>query len=190
MSVFSEILLVAKSGNGGTDQIRGQDDQSYLLSLAQCIAGCPGEQWEALSDEAKEWYDSVTRSSNAMLPIPEPEGYKPTELVKPAETQLIHKKADVVIIPAIKSILQIGEIKGQPKSKQKENGILDAIRKTVILHLDWTAKQVHQHLVENGYPNANANVVAVNAGDIRRVVAAVKELGFWREQQDRIEQKL
>ena len=213
MSVFTEILLVAKSGNGGKDQSPGEDDQAYLLSLATCISQCPDVQWKSLSDEAKKWYDEAVRSSNGTLPIPEPEGFnKEEELVFTVSTGTApagngaatttyttpEKKVAIVKsiesgriqsqssspkhdIPAVKTIDQIGQIKTTTERKQKDSGVLDAIRKTVILHLDWTSKQVHQYLTENGYPNANANVVAVNAGDIRRVVACVKDLGHWKD---------
>ena len=206
MTVFDEILTTAKAGNGGQDQRPGQPDQVYLLSLVKCIQSCPEEQWKALSQPARDWFNLCVRASNGMKPLSEPEGFK-----KKVEDRIPGAGKDIIVnvapdfdapmtivedkpkpktvsIPAVKTVAQIGQVKDKSK-KEKQQGVLNAIRKTVIEHLDWSTKQVHQHLLDNGYPEIKLDIVAVNAGDIRRVVACVKDLGHWQEKNDKVQEK-
>jgi hypothetical protein len=206
MTVFEEILATTKNGNGGTDQTPFQGDQAYILSLATCISKCPLEQWKALSTAASDWYNLCVRSINGSQLLPLPEGFvsihgnAPSDAAdvatagltvnssasgriqssKPNQANTPKTKTDTAL-PPVKKVEQIGELKGTAEKRSKNSGILNAIRKAVILHPDWTTKQIHQSLVENGFPDTKLDIVAVNAGDIRRTIAVVKELGFWYE---------
>jgi len=208
MTIFEEILSVAKAGNGGMDQLPHQSDQEYLLSLVRCIRSCPDEQWESLSKNpedtkedpsklkpeayAQDWVNYSIRAINGMKEIPYPPGFKeakqpapppppaPVQPVAPPPPVKVVEDKKEVQIPAIKNVSQIGEVKDKVK-REKNVGVLNAIRRTVIEHLDWSAKQVYQYLSENGYPSIKPDIVAVNAGDIRRVCAVVKELNHWKD---------
>lgn len=183
MSVYNEVLQVAVK-NGAKERLEGQTDQEFITSLLFAIDRASDADFNTLSQEAGSWVEAAMRADNGRQLLPIPEGFEvksqvtmhgpvvarfqsavPNQANTPQSNFTPKTKADTAIA----------------KAKKKDGGVVDAIRKTIVLHPDWTTRQVHQYITENGFPQAKLDVVAVNAGDIRKTVAVVKELGFWLE---------
>lgn len=180
MTIFEEVFAVAKT-EGIKDQLPAQTEQDFLFSIAMAIGKCDVKKWDALSPSAQQWYDKAVHEHNATRPIPEPTGYRQYWKVPPLIIEVptpITKQQPKIVVQDL--AVQAKAIVAVSKAKPKPEGVVSHIRKTIILNPDWTTRKVHEYLVANGWPNLKLDVVAVNAGDIRKTVEMVKELGLWR----------
>lgn len=173
MTIFEEVFAVAKA-EGVKEQGPAQSEQDFLFSILKAVNGCSNEAWNALSAESQSWAEVAIKENNARKPIPAPLGYH-SNIPIPVPVAPVPSKVQVKVQPAPVAATNI------PKAKPKPEGVVSAIRKTIILNPDWPTRKVHEYLVGNGWPNLKLDVVSVNAGDIRRTVAMVKEVGKWRE---------
>ena len=184
-TMFEAVLRVAKT-SGGADQLPNQQDQVFLFSLVKALSICPQDQWESLPVSAHEWYNTAAKLNNESKPIPLPEGFRSINVIKHAPSPPIAPPQPAKTVPkANPVVVAIPEQKERAK-RNKNAGILDTIRKTIILNPAWNAKQVHEYVVKNGYPDASQAIVAVNTGDVKRVLALVKELGYWKEAEAKV----
>lgn len=184
-TIFDAVLRVAKT-NGGADQLSNQEDQPYLYAICKALSDCAQEMWESLPVSAHEWYNNAAKMINAGKMVPPPEGFKsalkPIPVIQkpappPKPTVQQKAKPEKAAVPTPPPVVEQKE-----RAKRNKNaGILDAIRKTIILNPLMNAKQVHEHIVKNGFPDASLAIVAVNTGDVKRVLALVRELGYWKE---------
>lgn len=187
-SIFEAVLRVAKT-NGGTAQQANQSDQAFLFSIVKALASCADQEWDSLPVTAHEWYNTVAKQNNAGKQISNPEGFV-SALAKPAPAKVQTAKPTpaekpVTVIPPPPPVVEQKE-----RTKRNKNaGILDAIRKTIILNPNLNAKQVHEVLTKVGFPDASLAIVAVNTGDVKRVIALVQELGYWKEPVNAAEKK-
>lgn len=183
-STFDAALRVAKT-NGATNQLQGQDDQTFLFLILKALSTCAQDQWDALGvshPKAHKWYEVAAEANNHQptpLPIPFPDGFKPVKLSAPPPKPVVTVKQPEPVVAALASPPK--ELRKEKEKRSKNSGILDAIRKTIILNQTWNAKQVHEYIVKNGFPDASHAIVAVNTGDVKRVLALVRELGFWKD---------
>ena len=186
-TTFDVVFRVAKA-NGVEAQKPGQDDESFLYSILKALSTCPQEQWEAMGfscPNSHVWYNTGVGANKDSLPIPFPSGFKPKILTKPPVIKVEPAGGKNSVAPeAVPSVSQgiIASTPRKEKEKRSKNaGILDAIRKAVILNQDWSAKRVHEYITKNGFPEASYALVAVNVGDIKRVIIAIRELGCWKD---------
>lgn len=181
---FSELLRVAKATeNKDFIQKPTQTDQDYLYILLQTIGRSSDADWDSLSANDQRYYtDAVDQRNNKKMPIPYPEGFVSVHAVKTVVEKPVPIKHETA--PQVQSV--VPNVANTPKTKKstKPTGIVDAIREMIILNPDWPTRKIHQTLVANGWTNTKLDVVAVNAGDIRKTIAKVKELGYWNDQKD------
>lgn len=171
MTVFEEILKIP----GVSLRHKNQGDQDYFSSILEVIRQGSMDEWDKLSTATQLWFNSSTENVNGLLPIVPPEGYVVTDIILhgPEVGRIQAKAPNLVTTPKIEPALPV----------KKASGVVDLIRKTIILNPNWPTRKVHQYITENGFPNTKLDVVAVNAGDIRRTIAMIKALGYWRDQE-------
>jgi hypothetical protein len=180
MTIFEEVFAVAKVAKI-KDQAEGQSEQDFLFSILKAVNTCPDDAWNALSVDAQLWADIAIKENNARKPIPEPHGYRDYWKKVPASIPVQTSVRVQSVVPNIANVPKSPNIANVPKAKPKPEGVVSAIRKTIILNPDWPTRKVHEYLVGNGWPNLKLDVVSVNAGDIRRTVAMVKDLNKWKD---------
>jgi hypothetical protein len=183
-TIYDEVLAVAKA-QGVRDKSASISDQDFLKQISEAISTCPDNAWYNLSEPAKTWFNQEAREAiNSLKPIPFPQGYKdvPGEISTPAPTPVVGAVVSKVYEAQTgRTQSAVPNIANTPQAKKKPEGVIGAIRKTIILNPDWTTRLVHDYLVKNGWPQLKLDVVAVNAGDIRKTVAMVKELNKWKD---------
>ena len=170
ITVFDEVFAVAKVA-GVKEQSPGQSDHDFLLSIAKAIGDLPDDAWDKLSITAQEWYVLVAGELNSHKPMSPPQGFLSKTQLKPVPPPARVEPKPVPPPPPV-------PVSSRAK---KPDGVVTAIRKTIILNPDWTTRRVHEYLVANGWPNLKLDVVSVNAGDIRKTIEAAKELGKWKD---------
>jgi len=178
-TVFEAALRVAKT-NGAQNQLTGQDDQNYLFSVLKALSTCDQDKWDQLGfvcPEAHKWYEAGAIANKNGTPIPFPQGYKPVILQKPPQKPVVKEP----VKPPVPVAITKPEPRKEREKQSKNSGILDAVRRTVALNQSWNAKQVHEHLLKNGFPEVSHALVAVNVGDIKRTINVLRELGLMKE---------
>lgn len=182
-TIYYTALRVA-IGKGHSGERDGKSEQDFLLGIVSTIAHLPDPEWERLPVPVQEWCNNACQLHNIGQPIPLPEGYKP---IPPPPAVVIPPPPPPPSPPPPPDMHEGREPVEAPRKTREKNsknaGILDAIRKTVILNPNWTARQVHEYLTLNGYPDTKQPIVAVNTGDVKRVITLARELGFWRDEQ-------
>lgn len=182
-TVYEAAFRVAKT-NGATDQKQGQDDQAFMFSILKALSTCAQAEWDNLGNThptAHVWYQEAADANNKGVPIPLLNGFKPKIITKapppsPPKPVIEVKKAEPPK-PAATAPAQ----RKEREKHSKNAGILDKIRETVALNEEWNAKRVHEYIIKNGFPNASYAIVAVNVGDIKRVILTLRGLGLLKE---------
>lgn len=177
MTIFEELFKAAQTV--GFKEQEKESDQDYLRSLILAVSKVDDKTWEGLSRKAGEWFNAAANASNAMQAIPPCPGYKQTATVPPPPATpppQVKKEPTKTTRTAPTTTKTARVSKGHKKS-----GVIDAIRRTIILHPEWTVKQVYDELVKE-FTHLAPETVAVNAGDIRHVIILAREMGFWNEE--------
>lgn len=185
MSVFTQLFQAAETV-GMKEQKPDQSDNEYLISLLVSISKISAETWDALSIPAQAWCHDATPLANKLQQVPNCPGYVGLGQVEKITTTLIPPKGltatEVFTSPA--SRFQASQPSSVPKVKKKSTGIMDAVRRTVVIHPEWTSRQVYDYLKLNGYPDAKLDTISVDGGNIRRVIELAKELGLWNDKKE------
>ena len=184
-TTYEAALRVAKT-NGATDQKPGQDDQAFMFSILKALSTCAQAEWDNLGNThptAHVWYQVAADANNKSVLIPVLDGFKPKIIIK---TPPLPPPKPVIEVKKAEPPKTIPPSPPAPQRKEREKhsknaGILDKIRETVIINQDWNAKKIHEYITKNGFPDASYAIVAVNVGDIKRVLLVVKALGYWKE---------
>lgn len=177
ITIFEELVKITHF----QIQQPGEPDNDYLKNLVTSVSKLPDNQFWKLSGPAQNWFNNAASSYTTLKTIPDCPGFKEQQ----------KNKVDIkpVIAGRIQSVAP--NIGNTPKAKvvvaktpeavkiKKNPGVMDAIRRCVILHPDWTTRKVYQYLKENGWPTVNLNTVAIDGGNIRRVIDLAREMGFW-----------
>jgi len=154
VNVFEEVLKAARTVEP-ISQIDGEDNNAFLYRLVETVNKVSNSVWDALSVDAQNWFNKAATARNATFPIPGPDGFK-SDYAPPLPT-----------IP-------------ENRQKKREHGIVDAIRIAAITHEGMPAKQLYELLVTD-WPNVKLNTIAVNIGDIYRVIHLARQLGYWND---------
>lgn len=169
MTVYEQLVNAAKTVGWTEDSTLS--DQQVIKSLLKAVSKTSDEVWKSLPNNVAKWFDDAAAANNtAPHVVPYPDGFvgkeKHEEPVKKDEKKVkaVSPKAGIT----------------KPQAT-RVSGVIDLIRKTLILHTDWTNAQVHKYVQEQGFPALKIETVQVNAGDVRRTIAIIKELGLWKQ---------
>jgi hypothetical protein len=183
MTVFDSLFNLAQT-KGIEKQKPGQTDNDYLISIVRVISKVSDEEWNTLALPAASWFNQAAPLASAMQILPICPGFIGLDEVNKTATTSIPTKgltaAEVFKSPASRFQSSQPNISNTPKEKKSSTGIMDAVRRTVIIHPEWTSRQVYDYLKLNGFPNANLDTISVDGGNIRRVIEIAKELGLWK----------
>lgn len=190
-SIFEELTRISAVG----EQSSGQSDTAYIELILISVGSLSEDDWNKLSTESQTWFNEAVVKKNKMQPLPECPGFKGSQTSSPrietppkglTATEILSNPTTIIIPPVhgtdsgrVQSVQP--NIANTPKQKKKTTGIMDALRKTVVMHTDWTARQIWNHLKANGFPDAKLDTVSVDSGNYRRVIEIAKEMGFWIE---------
>lgn len=190
MTIFDQLYAIAAKCADMKKQGPEHSDEQYLRVLLEVIGDkgkVSNEEWNRLSIPAQTWFNDAVVAIRAMKPIPPCPGFigrgesrKITQTSSPpkglsAVEALASQPSKFQTVPPT-----------FPREKKVVTGVMDAIRRVVILHPEWTSRQVYDYLKSNGYPNAKLDSISVDRGNIHRVIEIMKELG-WQEPQKEIE---
>lgn len=188
MTIFESLSKAAQTTGFGK-QTPGESDDEYLIKLLRAVQKVPSNVWHMLPVQAQNWYNSAVEAHKESKPIPACPGYvgqeeaKEISEAKPGLTAMEILQAKPPDPNKAASRFQAAPIQvTKTKGKKKITGVMDALRKVVILHPDWSSRQVYDYLRDNGYPDAKLDTISVDGGNIRRVIQLAKELGYWKEQ--------
>lgn len=184
-SLFEELFEAAKSV--GMRPYKATDIRDeYLTDLAKAIYSLPETKWVALSLSAKQWYNDFSKARNTISdnPLPSPQGFlgeakqieaddQTKSITNPPSTTEIIKQVELA-----RTQSSVPNVANKPKEK---SGVLDAMRKVVLLHPDWSARKVYLYLKDNGWPNVNLNTMAVEVGNTKRVIDCARSLGLMKD---------
>jgi hypothetical protein len=71
-SVYEELWNCAVAGDAAFQPPGdGESDQDFFVALVNAAAQAPEEVWDAMSDEAKEWYNFAAEAKGAEIPVPD-----------------------------------------------------------------------------------------------------------------------
>lgn len=178
MTIFDHLFKAAQT-LGFEPQAPGQLDKDFMTALLKTITKLPLDTWNSLPIPAQQWFNEAAGAFSALKPIPPCPGF-----VSIAEAKGL-TAAQVLNTPQSERVQSVKpNIANIPKQKRTTTGVMDALRKTVILNPDWNTRQVYQYLRDNGFPNAKLDTISVDGGNIRRVIEIARELGFWKDQKD------
>lgn len=175
MTIFEELVALTTF----PQQKPGEPDNDYLKALILVVYKLPDKEFWKLTGPAQTWFNNAAATDNTLQQIIDCPGFK-------------EQKKEITPKPIIKAKLAgvtsgrvqalVPNVANVPKThiKTKKNtGVMDAIRRCVILHPDWTTRKIYHYLKEHGWPNINQNTVAIDGGNIRRIIELSREMGFW-----------
>lgn len=180
-TIFDHLFRVAQTKGVGKQEV-GESDQDYLKKVLRAVNTVDTTIWNTLPVKAQQWFNDAATAVTTAHTVPVCPGFtgrdevqKSVETVTPPKG-LSAQEALKTQKPQIKPPLQ-----STPKRKREVTGIMDALRKTVILHPDWTTRQLYDYLRLNGFPNAKIDTISVDGGNIKRVIELAKQLGYWND---------
>ena len=177
MTIYDNLLKATNIG----PQKEGQSDINHLVSILQAVADLPAEGWTALPNDVKQWFNDAARAHSSAQPLPPCPGFVGKDTIKESLTMkepTKGKSAKEVFATQVAPTPQAASI---DPSKKKTTGVTEVLRRTVILHPDWTSRQLYDYLRNNGFPNAKLDTISVDGGNVRRVIELAKEMGYWKE---------
>jgi hypothetical protein len=185
MNIYEHLLKAVESA-GIVKQGFDQTDDQYLTSIVRAINKLDEEAWRRLPLPAEQWFNSAVIAINSLQSIPHPSGYigidssqRSTTKSNKEPTKSGTAKEVLKSPPMTRASIFQTTPGSPPKVKRQITGVMDAMRKAVILHPEWTTRQVYDYLRLNGYPEAKLDTISVDGGNIRRVIQIAKELGLW-----------
>lgn len=185
MTVFEELYRAAEKHAGFKKQSVEQSDEIYIQSLLVACQKVPDPDWEKVNKLSRDWYNSAAmqwKKDKSILSCP---GFIGRDSVKKT-IETTTPPQGMTATEALKiSLPESGRVQSTEPNisntpKRLVTGVMDALRNTVILHPEWSSRQVLDYLRLNGYPNAKLDTISVDGGNIRRVIEIMKELG-WKE---------
>lgn len=181
MTHFEQLLRVA-----GIKPPKPSDNkEEFIKALLRVVSTCSDQAWRTLSGDAQDWFNVAVKKINALQPIPPLEGYTDKEVEPTSEAN--DKLSEPVPVPTktVKPAPTPAEKAGttpqmrKTHNKRSSSGVLDLVRRTTMVHPDWTGRQIFQYAQENGFPQANPETVNVNVSDLKRIIKIAQDLGFW-----------
>lgn len=187
-TIYEQLFSVAQTQGLGKQKV-GESDSDHLKALVRAINKVDETSWNKLSAQAQTWYNEAVIKVSAMKEPPSCPGFvglDATEKIKTTSEPAKGMTATEILkaVPPTRSDVASKVQASQPatpKAKKKTTGVMDALRRIVIIHPDWTSRQVYDYLRLNGFPDAKLDTISVDGGNIRRVIELAKELGYWRE---------
>ena len=176
MTIFEELYQAAFT-KGIKEQTQHQSDEQYLKSILEAISSLDDQTWDSLSVEAANWHNEAVGSLNELKLIPPCPGFKSNDATPVKELK-------PVLVPEIKVAEKKKDVTVKEKTKRTTSGVIDAIRKTVVLNPEWNTRQVYLHMRGNGWPEVNINTIAVEGGNVRRTIDLAKSLGYWKQKDE------
>lgn len=182
-TIYNTLFTAAQSA-GLTERTPEESDQEHLQRLVEAVNNITEEAWRELPQSCQTWQIRAVKSINAMNVAPECPGFvytsKPNAEPAPAKTTLRFDSSKPNKANTPKAAKPISVPKVVDK-KKRSTGISAELRKLVILHPDWSARDLYNYLKDNGFPNAKLETIAVDGGNIRRTIELAREMGFWNE---------
>ena len=181
MTIFDELFKAAEKFADFKKQGPEHSDAYYIQTLMRACQRVPGEDWLKLTKTTKDWYNDAANQYKATGNIPPCPGFIGKDDVKKTTATVVPPKGMTAteVFKAPPSRFQTSNINNVPK-KRVVTGVMDALRKTVVIHPDWTSRQVFDYLKINGFPNVKLDTISVDGGNIRRTIEIMKEIG-WTE---------
>lgn len=181
MKLFEELFAAASTKGLKPMSESGKTGDAYLIDMLVAVSQLSSDVWNGLSTTAQEWYNAAGTAANKRQPLPPLEGFHETPAATP---ELVKEKQKPVKTPKPQTQPVTKAVEEPPVVRKQrvfaKTGVIDAVRRTFIDHPDWTARQAHEELVKQ-FPQLALETVMVNAGDIRRVIALAREMGYWNE---------
>lgn len=192
-TVYESLLKAAQTVNFSKQKIDQTDDE-YLTALVRAIQTISDAEWAKLPKDAQEWYNkAATNVNQAQDDKPRPRQENPLlgfvgkdeiEEVKQVTEPNKGLTATELLSKSRASRFQASVPNPTaPKSERgkKGKGYMDAVRKTVLVHPDWTSRQIYDYLKGNGFPEVKLDTISVDGGNVRRVIELAKEMGLWKQ---------
>ena len=149
-----------------------------MRTILRAVHGADDQLWNSVPIPAQQWFNDAATAVSTANPVPPCPGFIGLDEV--------HRVAEMAEPPkgmTAKEVLNTprpqATVTSSPKAKRQGTGVMDALRRTVILHPEWTSRQLYDYLKLNGFPNAKLDTISVDGGNIRRVIEIAKELGYW-----------
>lgn len=183
-TIFDHLFRVAQT-KGVEKQQPGESDQDYLKKVLRAVHSVDVPVWNSLPLKAQEWFNEAATAVSSAHQVPLCPGFiGKDEVQKTVETVTPPKglsASEALATQTSKTQASRPTISNPTKRKREVTGIMDALRKTVILHPEWTSRQLYDYLKLNGFPNAKIETISVDGGNIKRVIELAKQLGYWNE---------
>lgn len=183
-TIFDNLLSVAATKGVGVQEA-GESDDAYIRRILKAVHSVDDPLWNKLPIKAQQWFNEAATAASTAHPLPPCPGFvgrdqvqKTVETVTPPKG-LPAKEAIKTQKPAKPAVVKPPLATEPPKRKREITGVMDALRRTVILHPDWSSRQIYDFLRLNGYPNAKIDTISVDGGNIKRVIELAKQMGFW-----------
>lgn len=184
-SIYDELFKFA-SAKGFQKQSPGQSDDEHITKLVRAIGSLPKDDWDRIAVEAKVWFNSAVNPVNRSEAPPLCPGFHGLDAIQKAEQTKEPPKGlsalEVLAHPTPSELPAVKSLANKPK--RQPTGLMEALRRTVILHPEWKSRQVYDYLKLNGFPEAKIDTISVDGGNIRRVIEMARQLGKWKEQTD------
>ena len=195
-SIFDHLYRVAQTAGVGKQE-PGQSDQDYLKRILRAVHGVNEQLWNSIPVPAQQWFNEAATLVSQAKPIPPCPGFmgkdeiqKTIDTVVPPKGLTAEEALNQPVAPQtdpqkrvhVASSPQVRpKLADVTKPKRQVTGVMDALRRTVVVHPEWTSRQLYDYLKLNGFPNAKLDTISVDGGNIKRVIEIAKELGFWNE---------
>jgi len=200
MPTVYESLLKAAQTVSFDKQRADETDDEHLTGLVKAIQTISDQEWAKLPKDAQEWYNTAAinvnqaqardekprpRDNNPLLGF---QGKDQIEETKQAESPQKGLSATELLSKTRASRFQASTPNPTVKTEKgkKGKGYMDAVRRTVLIHPDWTSRQIYDYLKLNGYPEVKLDTISVDGGNVRRVIELAKEMGFWRVDEPKV----
>jgi hypothetical protein len=174
MTVYEEILEALKNEDFLPWE-EGEDAQSYLLRLIGAVSELPNEKWEALSQEAQDWFNTAGEAVNNEEPAPPPPGFGFT---KPEQ-----KKGRKKSRSSRKESSENGEKPEKRKEPRKTTPGLPTIRtirKMIIENPTLSLNDLDEMTKSLGKEYSRKTLDLVRKSTLT-MIAVAKETGHWKE---------
>lgn len=198
-TVYESLLKAAQTVNFGKQRIDQSDDE-YLTALVRAVSTVDDDTWAKIPLDAQQWYDKAATNINKRdeqipprheNPLPGFVGKDEIKETKATTTPPKGLTATELLSGSRASRFQASTPNPTPTPKErgkKGKGYMDAVRRTVLIHPEWTSRQVYDHLKLNGYPDVKLDTISVDGGNVRRVIELAKEMGYWKSEEKAAEQ--
>ena len=177
------------------EQEKGEDRQDYLQRLCEAVNLLKEEEWDSMSDAAKEWANTSTRAIKGEKPLPDfdddaPAAKKPAPKAaakKPAsKAKAAEEGDDEGDDEGTEEEVEETAPKKQAKAaatKDKPHGLsaVAFVRQYVATHPASDVSEIAGAVEKAGYNSLSRSSIGTIRSDFRSIARIIKEQGFLKK---------